>query len=68
MRRATDCLDVALDDTATIRREAGRRLDFDCPVALMLMGILGHVEDDDEALTIVRSLERIAYGGVARKP
>ena len=37
-----------------VGREVGHdRLDFDEPIALMLLGILGHIEDDD---------------GVARKP
>jgi hypothetical protein len=53
---ATDYIDADMRDTAKIRAEAARTLDFDRPVALMLMGILGHVEDDDEALAIVRRL------------
>jgi hypothetical protein len=53
---ATDYLDVDLRDAAKIRKEAARTLDFDQPIALMLMGILGHIENDDEALAIVRRL------------
>ncbi|MGK5685270.1 SAM-dependent methyltransferase [Actinoplanes sp. URMC 104] len=53
---ATDFIDADLRDTATIRREAARTLDFGKPIALMLMGILGHVESDDEAQGIVKSL------------
>jgi hypothetical protein len=60
---ATDYLDVALTDTDKIRREAARTLDFDQPIALMLMGILGHVEDDDDALTIVRNLVGLLPSG-----
>ncbi|WP_250030817.1 SAM-dependent methyltransferase [Paractinoplanes maris] len=59
----TDYVDADLDDAATIRREAARTLDFDQPIALMLMGILGHVEDDDEALAIVRRLVDLLPSG-----
>ncbi|MBL7255526.1 SAM-dependent methyltransferase [Paractinoplanes lichenicola] len=52
----TDYIDADLRDTETIRLEAGRTLDFDQPIALMLMGILGHIEDDDEAVAIVKRL------------
>ncbi|MCY1139154.1 SAM-dependent methyltransferase [Actinoplanes sp. Pm04-4] len=60
---ATDFVDAELTDTATIRREAARTLDFEQPIALMLMGILGHVEDDDEALGIVRGLVGLLPSG-----
>jgi hypothetical protein len=50
---ATDYIDADLRDTATILREAGRTLDFKQPVALFLMGILGHIEDDAEAKSII---------------
>jgi hypothetical protein len=53
---ATDYLDCNLADAGRIRQEAARTLDFDQPIALMLMGILGHVEDDDEAQSIVEGL------------
>ncbi|MDQ0758627.1 SAM-dependent methyltransferase [Streptomyces canus] len=52
----TNYVDADLRDPATILREAGKTLDFDKPVALMLMGILGHIEDHDEACAIVREL------------
>jgi hypothetical protein len=39
-----------------ILAEAAKTLDFDRPTALMLMGILGHVQDWDEAKAIVRRL------------
>jgi hypothetical protein len=60
---ATDFVDAELTDIATIRREAARTLDFEQPIALMLMGILGHVEDDDEALAIVRGLVGLLPSG-----
>ncbi|MFG2727137.1 SAM-dependent methyltransferase [Streptomyces canus] len=52
----TNYVDADLRDPATILREAAKTLDFDKPVALMLMGILGHIEDHDEACSIVREL------------
>jgi hypothetical protein len=50
---ATDYIDADLRDADTILREAGRTLDFTQPVALFLMGILGHIEDDKEAKGII---------------
>ena len=52
----TNYVDADLRDPGTIVREAGKTLNFDQPVALMLMGILGHIEDYDEARSIVRRL------------
>ncbi|WP_217213533.1 SAM-dependent methyltransferase [Streptomyces sp. AC550_RSS872] len=52
----TNYVDADLRDPGTIVREAGKTLNFDQPVALMLMGILGHIEDYDEARSIVRQL------------
>src|SRR5438876_8267911 len=53
---ATDYIDADLHDPETILREAARTLDFTKPVALMLMGILGHVKDDDEVRSIIKRL------------
>jgi hypothetical protein len=50
---ATDYIDADLRDSGTILREAARTLDFARPVALFLMGILGHIEDDAEAKAII---------------
>ncbi|OEU86833.1 S-adenosyl methyltransferase [Streptomyces abyssalis] len=52
----TQYVDADLHDPDTIVREAADTLDFSQPVALMLMGILGHIEDYDEARSIVRRL------------
>ncbi|WP_203827840.1 SAM-dependent methyltransferase [Actinoplanes palleronii] len=52
----TAYIDADLHDPARILEQAGQTLDFDKPVALMLMGILGHVEDDAEAKRIVDTL------------
>jgi len=50
-----DHLDADLRDTGRILDEASRRLDFGRPVALMLTGILGDVESDDEAKLIIKT-------------
>jgi hypothetical protein len=60
---ATDYLDADLRDPGRILDEASRTLDFGRPVALMLMGILGHVESDDEAKLIIKSfMDRLPSG------
>jgi O-methyltransferase involved in polyketide biosynthesis len=53
---ATDYVDADLRDPDKILEAAAATLDFTRPVALMLMGILGHVADYDEARSIVRQL------------
>jgi plasmid stabilization system protein ParE len=53
---ACDYLDADVRDPQTILREASRALDFSQPTALMLMGILGLVEDYDQARSVVRQL------------
>jgi O-methyltransferase involved in polyketide biosynthesis len=53
---ATDYIDADLRDPDKILEAAARTLDFSRPSALMLMGILGHVGDYDEARSIVRRL------------
>ena len=53
---ATDYLDADLRDPDRILQEAARTLDFTQPIAIMLMGILGHIADDDEAQSIVKRL------------
>jgi hypothetical protein len=58
---ATDYIDADLRDPARILAEAARTLDLDRPVGLMLLNILGHVADYDEARSIVRRL----LGGLA---
>ena len=60
---ATDYVDADLRDAATILAEASQTLDLGKPVALMLMGILGHVEHDAEAKSIINSfMERLPSG------
>jgi hypothetical protein len=52
----TAYVDADLRDPDTILQQAGRTLDFSQPAAIMLMGILGHIADDDEAQSIVKRL------------
>ncbi|WBB63077.1 SAM-dependent methyltransferase [Streptomyces sp. WMMC500] len=49
-------IDADARDTDRILEEAARTLDFTRPVGLMLMGILGLVEDYAEARSVVRRL------------
>jgi hypothetical protein len=53
---ATAYVDADLRDPDKVLQEAARTLDFTQPVAVMLMGILGHIADDDEARSIVKRL------------
>jgi len=57
---ATAYIDADLRDPDTILQQAGRTLDFTQPVAIMLMGILGHIAEDVRAQSIVKRL----VGGV----
>ncbi len=52
----TDYIDANISDPDTILREAARTLDFTQPITLMLMGIMEHVMDTDEAYAIVNRL------------
>jgi S-adenosyl methyltransferase len=59
----TAYVDADLHDPDKILDAAAETLDFTRPTALMLMGILGHVTDDDEAGSIVkRLLDALASG------
>ncbi|HEY7607284.1 MAG TPA: SAM-dependent methyltransferase [Actinomycetota bacterium] len=55
-RATTAYVDADLHDPDQILAAAGQTLDFKRPVALMLLGILGHIEDDDGARAIVARL------------
>jgi O-methyltransferase involved in polyketide biosynthesis len=50
---ATDYIDADLRDPDTILSRAAQTLDFTQPVAVILLGILGHIEDDEQARSIV---------------
>ncbi|MEU4420520.1 SAM-dependent methyltransferase [Actinoplanes sp. NPDC024001] len=49
-------LDGSLYDLAPVLREAAGTLDFARPVAVLFMGVLGHVEDDAVANDLVRTV------------
>ncbi|MGK5682763.1 SAM-dependent methyltransferase [Actinoplanes sp. URMC 104] len=52
----TTYIDRDLKDARAVIAEARHTLDFTQPVALMLLGVMGHVESPDEARAIVRAL------------
>jgi hypothetical protein len=60
---ATDYIDADLHDPDRILREAAWTLDSSQPVALLLMGILAHVSDYDEARSIVNRLMQALPSG-----
>jgi hypothetical protein len=51
-----DYVDADVHDPDTILRMAAQTLDFDRPVGLMLLGMMGKVLDDEEAYAIERRL------------
>ncbi len=53
---ATDYIDADLREPEMIVGQATRTLDFAQPIAVMLLGVLGHITDDGEAESIVRGL------------
>lgn len=66
---ATDCIDADLNNPAGLLREARGKLDFGQPVAVLLMGVLGHIgnpahRDDARARSVVAELkEALPPGG-----
>ena len=59
----TNYIDADLHDPANILVEAGKTLDLDQPVALLLIGVLGHVADTGVARNIVaRLMDGLAPG------
>jgi hypothetical protein len=53
---ATEYLDADARDTGTILTAAANTLDFGKPVAVMLLGILNFIGDDDQARGVVQRL------------
>jgi S-adenosyl methyltransferase len=51
-----DYIDADMRDPQAILAAAGRTLDLTHPVALLLMGVMGHISDHDEARRIVGGL------------
>jgi hypothetical protein len=52
----TAYVDADVRDPDEILAAAARTLDFTRPIGLMMLGILGHIADDDEARSIVKRL------------
>jgi O-methyltransferase involved in polyketide biosynthesis len=52
----TQYIDADLRDPDTILAEASRTLDFTQPVAIMLLGIIHHLTDHEEAAAVVKRL------------
>jgi hypothetical protein len=59
---ATDYIHADVHEPLSILEGAGRTLDLSRPVALIMFGIVGHVPEHAEVLSIVRSL----MGGLAK--
>jgi hypothetical protein len=55
-KEAVHYLDADIHDPAAILARAQESLDFTQPVALMFMGVLGHVADLDHARAVIRTL------------
>jgi S-adenosyl methyltransferase len=53
---ATDYIDADVREPDKILDHAAQMLDLTQPTALMLLGIMGHIPDDDEARSIVKRL------------
>jgi S-adenosyl methyltransferase len=71
----TDYIEADLYDPGALVSIARTKLDFGEPVAIMLMGVMGHIgnpgENDDEvARSIIDQLKDAlpALGGVGKKP
>jgi hypothetical protein len=52
----TDYVDADVHDPDTILREAAKTLDFNQPVALMMLAIVHFILDDDQAYAVVNRL------------
>jgi len=55
-RGATDYIDADVREPAKILQEARATLDFSQPIAVMMVGILGHISDADNPAQIVRTI------------
>jgi hypothetical protein len=52
----TDYIEADARDPEKILQEAARTLDFEQPIAVMMLGILNHIVDDEQAHAIVNRL------------
>ncbi|HEV7626800.1 MAG TPA: SAM-dependent methyltransferase [Streptomyces sp.] len=53
---ATDYIDADVCEPGVILRRAAETLDFSKPVGLMMLGIMGHISDGEQARSLVRRL------------
>ena len=53
---ATQYVEADVHDVDAVLTGARKTLDFDQPIGLMMLGVMGHVDDSDEARSIVRGL------------
>jgi hypothetical protein len=59
----TDYIHADLRDPEMILVEAARTLDFSQPVGLMLLGVVNHIMDSDEAYSVVQRLVSVVPMG-----
>jgi O-methyltransferase involved in polyketide biosynthesis len=52
----TSFVEADARDTARVLAEAGRTLDLDQPVAVIMLGLLGNIPDDGEARAVVTAI------------
>ncbi|GAA2123243.1 SAM-dependent methyltransferase [Actinomadura napierensis] len=52
----TSYIEADMRDPEQVLRMAREKLDFDRPIAVMLMGVLGHIDSYDDVLHIIRTL------------
>lgn len=64
----TDYLDADLRDVGTIIERAAGTLDLSQPVALLLLGVVIFIEDDEESYGIVRRLMDALPAGESSRP
>jgi O-methyltransferase involved in polyketide biosynthesis len=59
---ATDYIDADMRDTDKVMREAARTLNFDEPIALTLMGVMGHIPGEEAYSLVDRLIARLPSG------
>ena len=59
----TDYIHADLREPDAIVAEAARTLDFSRPIGLMLLGVVNHIMDSDEAYSVVQQLLKVVSPG-----
>lgn len=59
----TEYIHADLRDPDTILAQAARTLDFSRPIGLMLLGVVNHIMDSDEAYSVVQRLQAALPSG-----